>query len=211
MAYKNQPLYPGQCPQGLAAILAELPECHGKPSDPNRNVRRRWRKRQAKKAKRADEDRKTTLESELFLPGPPSIPVGHARDVIVYHVNIDPSQSQPESQSAAGPPPQDEQNRTEDHDQARGGAERETAAPRRVDSWKNGETGNSSPEALSQLHNKPALSANSTSAEIVEALMPDRPAPVRSPRRAASLDFCYEQKMALREEIMAWVAERKAW
>ena len=61
-----------------------------------------------------------------------------------------------------------------------------------------------------QLQKRSALSANSTSAEIVEALMPDRPAPVRSPRRTASLDFCHEQKMELREEISTWVAEMKA-
>lgn len=199
MAYKKQPPYPRQSRDALVAILLDLPAWHGTQSDTNRNARRRCRKKEAKKAKDAEEDSKAALESKLELLYPPSIPGGHVRDFVVFHANTDQSQNQPESQGAAGPPPQNGQNRAENPNQARGGEQQATAAPRRIDSFKIGEASS-----------KPALSASSTSAEIVEALMPDRPTPVRFPRRTASLDFCYEQKMKLREETTAWVAEIKA-
>ena len=211
MVYQNHPLYPGQSPQAQAqaATQANLPAWHGARSDTNRNARRRWRKKESKKAKKADEDRKTALEGKLNLLDPPTIPADHARNFTVFHVNTDQSQTQPESQSAAAPPLQDGQNRAENFDQARGGERQAALAPRRVDSWKIGDA-RSSAEASSQLQNKPALSASSTSAEIVEALMPDRPAPVRSPRRTASVDFLYKRKVEVRDEVVAWVAEMKA-
>lgn len=209
MAYKKQPPYPRQSRDALVAILLDLPAWHGTQSDTNRNARRRCRKKEAEKAKKSDEDRKAALQSKFDLLYPPNIPVGHARNFTVFHVITDQSQNQPESQTAAGLPPQNGQDRAQDLAQARGGEQQRTAAPRRIDSFKIGDA-RSSPEASVQLQKRSALSANSTSAEIVEALMPDRPAPVRSPRRTASLDFCHEQKMELREEISTWVAEMKA-
>ena len=199
MAYKDESLNPTQGTQALVAILLDLPAWHGTRSDTNRNARRRWRKKMAKKAKKAEEDKNAALKRKLELLYPPSIPVDHARNFTVFHVNIDQSHSQPEAQSAAGPPPQDEQNRAENPGQTRGGEQQATATPRRIDSFKIGDTSS-----------KPALSANSTSAEIVEALMPDRPAPIRSPRRTASLDFRYQRKIEVRDEVVAWVAEMKA-
>lgn len=199
MAYKKQPPYPRQSRDALVAILLDLPAWHGTQSDTNRNARRRCRKKEAEKAKKSDEDREAALQSKFDLLYPPNIPGGHARNFTVFHVNTDQSQNQPESQTAAGLSPQNVQDRAQDLAQARGGEQQRTAAPRRIDSFKIGEASS-----------KPALSASSTSAEIVEALMPDRPTPVRFPRRTASLDFCYEQKMKLREETTAWVAEIKA-
>lgn len=195
MAYKNESLYPRQGPQALFAILADLPAWHGTRSDANRNARRRCRKKEAKKARKAEEDREAALKSKLELLYPPGIPVGHVRDFVVFHVNTDQSQSQPEPQSNADPPPQYGRDRAPSVNQARGGQQQTTAAPRRIDSFKIGD-----------VSSKSALSASSTSAEIVEALMPDRPAPVRLPRRTASVDFCYERKTEVRDEVVAWIA-----
>lgn len=199
MAYKKQPPCPRQSPEALVAILLDLPAWHGTQSDTNRSARRRWRKKMAKKAKKADEDNKAALKSKLELLYPPSIPGAHARNFTVFHVNVDQSQNQPESQSAAGPPPQDGRNRAQNDNQDLDDQQQTAAAPRRIDSFKIGDASS-----------KPALSASSTSAEIVEALMPDRPAPVRSPRRTASLDFQYQRKIEVRDEVVTWVAEMKA-
>ena len=199
MAYRNESLCPRQGPGALFAILADLPAWHGTRSDANRNARRRCRKKEAKKAKKAEEDRKAALKSNLELLYPPNIPVGHARDFVVFHVNTDQSQNQPKSQSNADPPLQYGRDLAPSVNQARGGQQQTTAAPRRIDSFKIGD-----------VSSKPALSASSTSAEIVEALMPNRPAPVRSPRRTASLDFCYERKTEVRDEVVTWITEMEA-
>ncbi|GAB7336023.1 hypothetical protein MBLNU13_g08843t1 [Cladosporium sp. NU13] len=191
MAYKNQPLHP----QDLDTIPMDLPEWHGRPADRNRNARRRQRQKAKRALDGANKAEKAALESKINLPGPPSIPVDHAHNFIVFHVNIDQTHSRPESQQSANAPQDDQQNRAENLNQARSGAQEATAAPRRVDSFKIRDARDSSPEASSQLQNKPALSASSTSAEIVEALMPNRPAP---------------KKMEVRDEVMAWEAERKA-
>ncbi|KAM0710653.1 hypothetical protein Q7P35_001391 [Cladosporium inversicolor] len=176
----------------IQAILSELPECHGTVADPSRNARRRLRR----KAKAALLDRiaeaKATFESAKSLIDP-SIPVAGAHDFTVYHTQIDPSQSQQESQSLS--PPRDEQNQGHAEDssgQARS-EEQGITAPRRTDSWKSG----NSP----QQKKKSALSASSTSAEIVETLLPDRPAPVRWPRRTTSVDVCHARKMSLRDSL----------
>ena len=82
MAYKNESFYPRQGPQALFAILADLPAWHGTRSDANRNARRRCRKKEAKKARKAEEDREAALKSKLELLYPPGIPVGHVRDFV---------------------------------------------------------------------------------------------------------------------------------
>ena len=199
MAYKKQPPYPRQSRDALVAILLDLPAWHGTQSDTNRNARRRCRKKEAEKAKKSDEDREAALQSKFDLLYPPNIPVGHARNFTVFHVNTDQSQNQPKSQSNADPPLQYGRDLAPSVNQARGGQQQTTAAPRRIDSFKIGD-----------VSSKPALSASSTSAEIVEALMPNRPAPVRSPRRTASLDFCYERKTEVRDEVVTWITEMEA-
>ena len=198
MSYNNNKSPLPNAPACMQAILAELPDWHGTVANPSRNARRRLRRKAKAASESEDEDAVKTASLEITKGLiDPSIPVGGAHDVIVYHANVDPSQGQSESQSAA--PPQDAQGHAQGADQSRG-EEQGITAPQRTDSWKSGNK-SKSPNASSQLHSEPALSASSTSAEIVEVLLPDRPSPVRWPRRTASVDVCHERKMAIRDSL----------
>jgi hypothetical protein len=217
MSYNNQPLYPGQNAHALDAILANLPGRHGTHSNPSRNVRRRLHKKWGAEAKTAtaagvaSPSTRCSIDANISVGaacGGPRYPLYNipcqreppflpdiARDVTVYHAHIDPSQFPRKSGSAIPP----------SHDQEQTRGERQGSAQRR-DSRENRRLSN----PLSPPQDKPALSANSTSAEIVEALMPDRPAPVRFPRRTASVRYCEERKIALKISISAEFGKRRA-
>jgi hypothetical protein len=223
MANNNQSLHPGQKTQARAAILAALPERHGTLSNPSRNVRRRLNKKwnAEEEAAIADGAAVPSMNSQSdpiiaaaiacldprypkYNPpcqrGPAFLPdIG--RDVTVYHAHID--QSQFPQTSPSGVPPSPDQ----DHAPEQSRGEGHGSAQRR-DSRENRRTSNPlSPPQDSR--KKPALSANSTSAEIVEALMPDRPAPVRFPRRTASVRYCEERKIALKISISSEFGGRR--
>lgn len=132
---------------------------------------------------------------------PPFLP-DSTRDVTVYHAHIDPSQFPQKSPSAVPPSPD------QDHAPGQSRGEGHGSAHRR-DSRENRRTNNSASPSQGK-RNKPVLTANSTSAEIVEALMSDRPAPVRLPRRTASVRYCEERKHALKISISAEFGERRA-
>ena len=193
MPYNNNKSPLPNVPACMQAILAELPGWHGTMSNPSRNVRRRLR-RKAKAASGSEDEEAVETASLASTKGlvDPSILVAGAHDVIVYHANIDPSQAQSESQSS-GPSQNAREDRAENSSGQARSEEQNLNAPRRTDSWKIG--------TPPQQKKNSALSASSTSTKIVEALLPDRPAPVRWPRRTASVDVCYGRKMGIRDSI----------
>lgn len=220
MAYSNQLLFSHEYAQALAALLGALPPWHGTNAPQNKNLRRRLRKKAAKAAKLALEGQKTeTAAPRIDSPIDPIISAAVAcldpryprynppcqreppflpdvsRDVTVYHAHIDPSQFPQKSPSAVPPSPDQDHAPGQSRGEGRGSAQRR-------DSRENKRT-NDSASPPQDKRNKPVLTANSTSAEIVEALMPDRPAPVRLPRRTASVRYCEERKVALKISISA--------
>jgi hypothetical protein len=222
MAHNNQLLFSHEYAQALAALLAALPPWHGTDAPQNRNLRRRLRKKAAKAAKLALEAKQTeTTVPRIDSPIDPIVSAAVAcldprypkynppcqreppflpdlsRDVTVYHAHIDQSQLPQKSPSTVPPSSSQDQSRGEGHDSAQ-----------RRDSRENGRRSKSAPPPQDK-RKKPVLSANSTSAEIVEALMPDRPAPVRLPRRTASVRDCEERKHALKISISSEFGGRR--
>lgn len=222
MAYNNQLLFSHEYAQALAALLAALPPWHGTNAPHNNNLRRRLRKKAAKAAKLALEGKNAeTTAPRIDSPIDPIIAAAVAcldpryprynppcqreppffpdisRDVTVYHAHIDPGQFPRKSPSSVPPSPDQEQTRGEGYDSAQ-----------RRDSRENRHLSNSASPPQDK-RKKPVLTASSTSAEIVEALMPDRPAPVRLPRRTASVRYCEERKIALKISISSEFGGRR--
>jgi len=212
--------YGPQSPSQNAATLAALPKRHGTQSDSNPSVRRRWNKKwrlEAEATVAAQAASPSTNSSidpsvsagvsrggagyahhntqspfqrdSLILPGV-------ARDVTVYHAHVDPSQFPQKSPRSAIPP--------QGHAPVQSSGEGHGTAQRR-DSQESGRPSN--PPSPPQ--HKPALSATSTSAEIVEALMPECPAPMRFPRRTVSVRDWQERRMATREVTLPLVLKRQ--
>jgi hypothetical protein len=192
--------------------MPAMPEYHGTRAPAKRSVRRRWRSRDKKRAAQAAAANEEAIELPKTFDDSLSDSDWGSNPPPPPHASESPSQKRPEQVHVPG--------------YAQRRVSRSRSPEQKVDLWL--QLTPSPPNSTSRIPEqkvckwlqltpsppigtkptapsrptKPVLTAFSTSAEIVNALMPDRPAVGRLPRRTVSMDFSHERESRLARSLL---------